>query len=361
MLSVIMGGLDGSAEQVAFDIRNVRKIITQENAKVTPSPDGGLFLEVDGKVYPVREPGNPGERKPYFLILKSGVAFNLKDYHLLFNVTELPESLLSGVDVTGHQRFCRWWSTDEVDTGGGRESAIEEIDEKLGAVNATLEELKDLKEMILKMKNGEFFEALTMEISGKIKEVAQELIDFRTDFQQKIQPDIMVMAAEDIPEASNQLEGINETLEESTMKIMDINEAQMDLAEGVLGRLESFLSGVNARNGLPGDVAKLLQGQREGLRRMRALSLNMMEPLSFQDLVGQRIQKIIGLVKSMETRIEDMIISLGLKIQKHKEDPTRSFEDLRGDVERYKCELKGPQKRGQGLDQNQIDELLATL
>jgi len=154
---------------------------------------------------------------------------------------------------------------------------------------------------------------------------------------------------------------INETLEESTMKIMDINEAQMDLAEGTLGRLETYLCGMNTGNGVPERVMEFLQGQREDLRQMRALSLNMMEPLSFQDLVGQRIQKIIRLVKSMETRIEDMIISLGLKIQRHKEDPTRSFEDLRGDVERYKSGLKGPQKRGEGLDQNQIDELLATL
>jgi hypothetical protein len=92
--------------------------------------------------------------------------------------------------------------------------------------------------MIKKLKEGEFFELLTMEFSGKIKEVAKELIDFRKDIQSKIEPDIVEIASKDIPEASNQLEGINETLEKSTMKIMDINDAQMELAQNQFQALE---------------------------------------------------------------------------------------------------------------------------
>ena len=53
-------------------------------------------------------------------------------------------------------------------------------------------------------------------------------------------------------------------------------------------------------------------------KRISELSYSMLEPLSFQDLVGQRIQRIIHLVKSMETHIEDLVISCGIKIQKHK-------------------------------------------
>jgi hypothetical protein len=30
-------------------------------------------------------------------------------------------------------------------------------------------------------------------------------------------------------------------------------------------------------------------------------------------------------------------------------------------VEQYKSDLKGPQRQGQGMDQSQIDDLLATL
>ena len=240
-------------------------------------------------------------------------------------------------------------------------SDMKQMSEKLDAMNLTLHELTDLKDVIVKVKNGEFFEALAAEVSGKIREVAQELVDFRNDIQNKIQPDIVEMAAKEIPEASNQLEGINETLEESTMKIMDINEEQMGLAESQLRRLETLLPEVEAGSNDPVRMCGFLKEQRDCLVGNKDLSLRMMEPLSFQDLVGQRIQKIIRLVKAMEVRIEDIIISFGLKMQRHRQDPDKSFEDLRKEVELYKCELKGPQRQGEGLGQSQIDDLLAAL
>ena len=99
----------------------------------------------------------------------------------------------------------------------------------------------------------------------------------------------------------------------------------------------------------------------EVLKTIGDLSLSMLEPLSFQDLVGQRIQRIIQLVKSMEVRIEDLVISCGIKIQKYKEDPSKSFHELECDVENYRAELQGPQREGEGLGQGDIDDLLATL
>jgi hypothetical protein len=63
----------------------------------------------------------------------------------------------------------------------------------------------------------------------------------------------------------------------------------------------------------------------------------------------------------MEMRIEDLVISFGIKLQKYKEDPTRSFEDLKIEVEEFKSELKGPQMEGEGMDQSAIDDLLGSL
>jgi chemotaxis protein CheZ len=238
---------------------------------------------------------------------------------------------------------------------------VKEMNVKLDAMYSTLNELTDLKDVIEKVKNGKFFEALAAEVSGKIREVAQELVDFKNDIQNKIEPDIVEMAAKEIPEASNQLEGINETLEESTMKIMDINEEQLGLAERQLASLDTLLPEVEAGGIGREKLCAVLREQRECLQGIKDLSLRMMEPLSFQDLVGQRIQKIIRLVKTMEVRIEDIIISFGLKIQRHKQSPDKTFEELRKEVEEYKCVLKGPQRQGEGLGQSQIDELLATL
>jgi chemotaxis regulatin CheY-phosphate phosphatase CheZ len=134
------------------------------------------------------------------------------------------------------------------------------------------------------------------------------------------------------------------------------------------GLLNGCIGGPEGGNGSKGvntisleEALDLIQRNKTALNKISSLSLSMMEPLSFQDLVGQRIQRIIRLVKTMETRIEDLIISFGIKLQRHREDPSRSFEDLDRDVEVYKSELKGPQRTGDGLKQDDIDALLDSL
>jgi chemotaxis regulatin CheY-phosphate phosphatase CheZ len=361
MQNLVMVSLDGNGDRVAFDVNLLEKVISRERTKLVMLPEGsGFSIEVEGRKYSLVGSSELNGTRPFLLLLRSGSAFSVKDYRLLFDAKNLSNNMVSGVDASGERFSCTCWNPGE---GAAKEISFHsnDLEEKLAAVNANLEELKDLKETFSKLKNGEFFEALSMEFSGKIKEAAQEFIEFRNDFGKRIEPEIVRMAASDIPEASNQLEGINETLEDSTMKIMDINEAVIGLAEERFEKLESFLSKRSTAEDFAAQALKFLEEEAAGLKEIKNLSMKMMEPLSFQDLVGQRIQRIIRLVKSMEVRIEDMLITFGLKVRRHKEDPEKSFEDLREEVEQYKSDLKGPQRQGQGMDQSQIDDLLATL
>ena len=83
--------------------------------------------------------------------------------------------------------------------------------------------------------------------------------------------------------------------------------------------------------------------------------------MSFQDLTGQRIKHIINLVRQMEEKVKGMVISFGIKLSEREKNPDISKEDLHRAVEEKVIELTGPQKKGQGLDQTGIDELLANL
>lgn len=368
MENVVMGNLDGEIQRVAFVPEDLEQIISRYGTSLLFSGDEpGLFIELNGRVYPVEGPVDKRDIKPYFIILKSGIAYNAHDYRILFNVRELSKNLLSGTDVTGNQHFCR------IHTNGKRRNQgenkffdIRSIDERIESGGLTNDEIEDLKQLIQKLKGGEFFELLTMEFSGKIKEIAKELIDFRKDIQTKIEPDIVEMASRDIPEASNQLEAIIETLEDSTMKIMDINEEHMEISSRQRKMLESLLSSKEKSKGISigislEEAVQTIENQIDVLKDIEDRSLRMMEPLSFQDLVGQRIQKIIRLVRSMEMRIEELIVSFGIKLVKHKENPLKSYEELNRDVDRYMTELKGPQRSGEGLDQAGIDDLLNSL
>ncbi|MFP4036900.1 MAG: protein phosphatase CheZ [Desulfobacteraceae bacterium] len=458
MQNVIMGNLDGELEKVAFDPSGVRRILDRSGANIVLSGEGSLYLELDGDVYPVTYQGDHRVHS-YFIVLADSEAFNVSDYRMLFEVRELPNHLVAGTDSAGRIHLCRRHKGPEAPAECDEEEpelCLEQMEERLESREIKEEELDQLRNMVRNIRNGKFFESLTSEFSSKIKEIALELIDFRKDIKQRIEPGIVDIAARDIPEASNQLEGINETLESTTMKIMDINEEQMELAKEALNRLQSMiekeiqwekepgliremkglLEGLTGETRqvvefvLPGlesalklmergggfdrvkedlaepmatiqdlerdlgegheetqrlaelnrELEEMLETARDGeaceltpealstelrnqtdtLERIADLSMKMMEPLSFQDLVGQRIQRIIKLVKSMEERIEDLIISFGIKLQKYKEDPSKSFEELNREVEHYKSELKGPQGDG-GLDQKDIDDLLASL
>jgi chemotaxis regulatin CheY-phosphate phosphatase CheZ len=368
MHNIIMGNLDGDLERIAFNMEDVRKIVDRETANLVFSNTGngaGLYIELEDQVCPVQNAVDKESIKPFFIVLHSGVTLNVNEYQILFNVKELANNLLTGVNASGHEYLCHKYRPVAPKKEESAQIIIQEIDEKIRAGDLGQEDIEVLKDMIHKLREGEFFELLTMDFSEKIKDVARELIDFRKDIQEKIKPEIVEIASKDIPEASNQLEGINGTLEESTMKIMDINEYQMETAHQQLEVLESFLKdaehGEHPRAISLDEALNVIAKQMSVLKDIEHKSLNMMEPLSFQDLVGQRIQKIIYLVRSMELRIEELIVSFGIRLQRHKEDPSKTFADLNPEVEAYLNELKGPLRAGEGLDQAGIDDLLVSL
>ena len=366
MGNVLMGDLDGKTERLAFDTQEIEQIITRYKASIVSGDNEEDYLEFQGKIFPVLSLSDRDNIKPYFIVLKSGIAYNASDYQILFNTEELPNCLVSGVDSSGKKYLCKKYSNG----AAASEEKSQEINPefKIPDINEfTSDDTEDLKDVISKLRKGEFFELLTMEFSDKIKGIAKELIDFRKDIQTKIEPDIVEIAAKDIPEASNQLEGINETLEESTMKIMDINDAQMDSVGARYKELELLLQ-LNSQGegelqlGLSLEEAMETIGEQVTfLKDLEQRSLTMLEPLSFQDLVGQRIQRIIGLVRSMEIKIEELVVSFGIKLKKYKEDPEITYEELNKDVDEFMYELKGPQRAGEGLDQDSIDDLLNSL
>ncbi|HDG96729.1 MAG TPA: hypothetical protein ENG73_00945, partial [Desulfobacterales bacterium] len=201
--------------------------------------------------------------------------------------------------------------------------------------------------------------------------------------QKKIEPNIVGLVTNEIPETSNELEGVNETLEKSTMKIMDIADEILALCASRLQEFNCLISEtcVEQEEGsveegeetnkwdlmerqfsLNTDLTReMIEKHIKSFEKIRKLSMNMTEPLCFQDLVGQRIQRIVKLVKSMEDRVQDLVVTLGVKLQKHRENPDMTFEQVNKEVGKDHSLLKGPQKEGEGLNQSAVDELLASL
>ena len=82
--------------------------------------------------------------------------------------------------------------------------------------------------------------------------------------------------------------------------------------------------------------------------------------MSFQDLTGRRIKRIIDLIGQMEEKFKDMVISFGIKLTEKEKIPNITDEELQKAVNEKTIELAGPQKEGRGLDPSGIDELRAS-
>ena len=150
---------------------------------------------------------------------------------------------------------------------------------------------------------------------------------------------------------------------------MDNLESMREDIEGMEKVLASLKQGTIAapgvKKGIDGqtirNISRLIDYIESNIKDYMSLISDSFVQLSFQDLTGQRIKRIITLVSEMEERIKSMVISFGIKLTERERNPPISKEELQRAVDEQVSGLAGPQKEGQGLDQKGIDELLADL
>ena len=82
---------------------------------------------------------------------------------------------------------------------------------------------------------------------------------------------------------------------------------------------------------------------------------NIFEACAFQDITGQRVTKVVTTLKFVEERINAIILAWG------QEELSRVVDDFKGKIadDPDKALLHGPQLEGQGIDQSEVDRLLA--
>jgi chemotaxis regulatin CheY-phosphate phosphatase CheZ len=94
-----------------------------------------------------------------------------------------------------------------------------------------------------------------------------------------------------------------------------------------------------------------------------------LESLSFQDLSGQRIMRILGMLSNVQVQLLSILVSYGVRLKRRQEakggTPKESAEMADKEVERIKHMLTDESGEGsewgERLDQNAIDKLLADM
>lgn len=201
--------------------------------------------------------------------------------------------------------------------------------------------------------DSELYKRLSNEMRQGLKQIYSQI-----SLASTVEDDQMSSATDQLfHEASSQLSAVLTATEEATVQIMDVVEKHLDL------QMESgtIISAVKAGTATPEQLSRLADinaGLGNDLTEI-------MTSLSFQDITGQRIKKVVSALTRIEATVLELYLSSGLIIKGREADPHKNIDELqleaREAVEKLKdphAALKGPQ---QGASQANIDDLLSQL
>jgi len=206
------------------------------------------------------------------------------------------------------------------------------------------------KSLTRSLLQSEFYKRINEDMRHGLQSIYKELASARQDEGSADMTKEKKRADQLFSEAASQLDQILSTTEAATGEIMDIVEKQLDMQAKVNKILHSLKSG-----GVTKEQLSDLRGQSDLLNEDL---MTIMTTLSFQDLTGQRIKRIIGAIKNVEQIVLDLYLSTGLKIKAHNETPEKDLDQIEAEAEKQISGLKGPQE---GVSQGAVDDLLSQL
>ena len=157
-------------------------------------------------------------------------------------------------------------------------------------------------------------------------------------------------------DATKQLDEIMKTTLEATEKIMATVElllTQQEEAGSLIASLE-----VNAKQAP--SLARL-----DTLNQSLEMSLtDIITDLSFQDLTGQRLKKVVSAITTIRETVFDLYVSTGLMMKTREETPEKDLKEIAEESRRKVQEIRNSELKGPSLDstsQSDVDDLLASL
>jgi chemotaxis protein CheZ len=226
-------------------------------------------------------------------------------------------------------------------------------DELVGTLKGTIAaavEKEIARNLTKALLEGEFYRRVNDDLQGGLKKIYQEVKAARGGTEIKcITADID--PEELFSETSDQLDAVLKTTEKAAVEIIDIVEKLQDLQGSVATIVKGFESG---------GVTKEDREKLKEINKTLGTDLsNIMVSLSFQDLTGQRIKKIINSIRQIEKIVREVMLSTGLMIRRREVEPEKDFEALSQEARNEATsKLQGPTE---GTNQGDVDDLLASL
>ena len=226
--------------------------------------------------------------------------------------------------------------------------------ENLRTVIAETAEREITKSLTSALVESEFHKRLSRDMRKGLQKIYKEIAQAAQTSHAPAEAPALTPSQADadrlFSEASQQLGEILATTEQATVDIMDIVERHFELQPEAAVILDNLKAGTAT----PDDIERLsaMHGQ------LGDDLVTIMTTLSFQDLTGQRIKKIVAALQAIESTVVELFLSSGLLMKAHAETPDRDLDELEAETRKAVSELKGPTR---DASQANIDDMLAQL
>jgi chemotaxis protein CheZ len=202
------------------------------------------------------------------------------------------------------------------------------------------------KEIAKSLTATQFYRTISADLQDGLKTIYREI----TTATAGGAPVIGELSAEAmISETSAQLNEIMDTTEAATETIMSLVEKHLDQNERTAELLNSLPAGEH-----DGTLEELKTASAE----LGDDLMEIMTSLSFQDLTGQRIKRVVHALQQIEHLVFDLYMTAGLSMKAMEQHPEKGLEEIRETSRQRASELKGPQSDASQAD---VDDLLSQL
>ncbi len=176
--------------------------------------------------------------------------------------------------------------------------------------------LQEVAEMTEAMAEGDFHRKLNVRLTGEFAKIAQHINHTRKELG-KVTPEIMDEVRDYIPNACEELSRVTLDTENATHQILEKAETIMDeiarTGEQYILLKELF---AKPEDSVKAEGVRHLEQLEEGRRKQELMLTEILTALSFQDLVGQKIKRIISMIETVESKILELLKVFGITKEK---------------------------------------------
>jgi chemotaxis protein CheZ len=156
---------------------------------------------------------------------------------------------------------------------------------------------------------------------------------------------------------------------DATKQLEEIMQTTLEATEKIMATVEELLSQQEEAGNIIASL-EIDEKQQHALARLDTLNnsldvslTNIITDLSFQDLTGQRLKKVVSAITSIRETVFDLYVSTGLMMKTREETPEKDLAEIAEESRRKVQEIRNSELKGPQSDTSQadVDDLLASL